>query len=164
MANLSDFVLVCALASLGVSATAQAANTESIIFVGAAQPVVTFNGEKATALDADGQSLFRSSRSYVLEFAKNRDGLVSEWRPSAGIVRISRTGDPEVWLRCADLRSMVIACSKLQFDVRGGQVLRVSEPGVVAPGRSSSQVPGTQIGPSTRGVPDCPGDPRCPRF
>ena len=92
----------------------------------------------AVALDADGIPMFRADRAFLLELVGTEGRIFAA---KAARVRISPDGQSEVWLRCADLKPLK-AC-----DSSATPATRAREPDGVRGG----------------GVPNCPGDPRCPR-
>lgn len=159
-AGLFLFGLVGAEAEAG----AQAADAGSVSFFGAAQPLMQFKAETAVVLDAEGNSLFRADRKFVLGFARNAQGRVYEWRPAQRTVRLSASGQPAVWLGCDDLQTMIIACTKLRLAVQPDRSIRISETVRRPPLRGSSELQGDTSPPNARRVPNCPGDPRCPKL
>ena len=154
---------------------------KSVAFAGAAQPVVKFKSAKAVVSDGQGKPLFQGERDYVLGFAKNPEGKVFEWRPSQNSIRISPPGQRPLWLSCGDVQPMAIACSDLQLAVGPDGNIRVSAfegvkgetrgfslsrpgQGVANPPTRGFSVPARKGSAPARGVPNCPGDPRCPKM
>ncbi|WP_336982081.1 hypothetical protein [Altererythrobacter fulvus] len=97
----------------------------------------TLSGEDATAFDGDGLPMFRAGQPFLLDYLGTQ-GQVFEVK--AGKVRISPDGTSQVWLQCSELKPLS-GCS---------------QEAATANQRSRSGTRGA-------GIPNCPGDPRCPR-
>lgn len=112
--------------------------------------VITLKNADVMVVDAANQPLFRSSRDYLLKMANNPAGQVVRYDPLSKRVLVSAAG-PEYWIRCAELSPMAASCP-------------ASPP---QPATRSIKIPrgGTPADPSiaSRGLPACPGDPRCPK-
>lgn len=112
--------------------------------------VITLKNADVMVVDAANQPLFRSSRDYLLKMANNPTGQVVRYDPISKRVLVSSAG-PEYWIRCAELSPMAASCP-------------ASPP---KPATRSIKIPrgNTPADPSiaSRGLPACPGDPRCPK-
>lgn len=117
------------------------------VATGPADPIA-FKHADVLVVDAADQPLFRSSREYLLTMAKNPAGLVVRTDPAGKRVLVSNAG-PEYWVRCAELVAMP-SCPLV----------------APKPATRSIRIPrsGTpDAGLAARGLPACPGDPRCPK-
>jgi hypothetical protein len=103
--------------------------------VSASEPAerVELSGPNAVAYTARGSAMFRGDLPFLLSYVET-EGEIFEARD--GKVRISPDGTPEVWLRCSDLQG-VASCA--------------DQPAAEAPLTRAA------------GIPNCPGDPRCPK-
>lgn len=101
----------------------------------------------AIAYGPGGIPLFRAERDFILSYAGSPDGRIVETNKVNGRVRISADGQSEVWLSCDELATEIASC------VGAG----VSRPAAAAAPSSRRKVRGG-------GVPNCPGDVRCPRI
>lgn len=112
--------------------------------------VIAFRTADALVIDAANQPLFRASRDYLLKMARNPAGQVVRYDPVARRVLVSGAGAPEYWVRCADLMPMQASCPAMppKPATRSIKLTRGngSDPALAA-----------------RGIPACPGDPRCPK-
>ena len=111
----------------------------------------------------DNTPLFRGSPSFALGFAGNQDGRVYEWDTVRQRVRISPPGQPGAWVACNDVAPMTIACSGvLRISSEGKLVLENRRAGAGGL-RGGDEGPVDSAGVPPGAVPNCPGDPRCPR-
>ena len=106
-------------------------------------PALTFARETAVVLDQEGTPLLEAPRSYLLEWAGNPAGKAFEIDKVNKRVRVTPDGAPALWLRCADLLDS--PCGPADADT------------------VRSVTPDDGQEPSSRTLPICPGDPRCPR-
>ena len=114
-----------------------------------ASDVITLKNADVMVVDAANQPLFRSSRDYLLKMANNPAGQVVRYDPVGKRVLVSSAG-PEYWVHCAELSPMAASCP-------------ASPP---RPATRSIKIPRGTAGDSglaSRGLPTCPGDPRCPK-
>lgn len=109
----------------------------------AADRTLVLAHDTAVVLDGEGTPLVRAPRGYLLEWAANPDGTLFEIDSVQQRVRVTPDGAPALWLRCADLAES--PCD---------------QPRDVA-ARSAPTDDGQEA--SSRTLPICPGDPRCPR-
>ena len=119
---------------------------------GVANPVgeaIAFKNSDVLVVDSAGMPLFRSSRDHLLKIARNPGGLVIRADAANGRVLVSGAG-PEYWVRCAELAPLA-SCP-------------ASPP---RPATRSIKIPrggaSGEVELAARGVPVCPGDPRCPK-
>lgn len=111
----------------------------------AAEPALRFKADSVMVSDALGRPLFRAGPAYLFPLAGNPDGRVIRYDSSRRRVLVS-AGAPEWWIDCAELEPAGDTCAPLRR--RGAN-------------RGASDTPAAlELG---RGVPSCPGDPRCPR-
>ncbi len=112
--------------------------------------VIALKNADALVVDAANQPLFRSSRDYLLKMANNPAGQVVRYDPLGMRVLVSNAG-PEYWVPCAELAPMTASCP-------------ASPP---KPATRSIKIPrggaAGGAGLASRGLPSCPGDPRCPK-
>jgi hypothetical protein len=106
---------------------------------------IRFKSDSAVVSDALGRPLFRATPAYLLPLAGNPDGRVVRYDSARRRVLVSASS-PEWWVDCAELEPMASTCAPLRR--RGANRGADASP------------PPTEWG---RGVPSCPGDPRCPR-
>ncbi|MES2904279.1 MAG: hypothetical protein V4696_08855 [Pseudomonadota bacterium] len=111
--------------------------------------IITFKHADVLVVDAANEPLFRSSRDYLLKAAKNPAGQVVRYDPVGKRVLVSIEG-PEYWVRCAELAPMAASCPAI-LPKPATRSVKIPRAGVPAKGMAS------------RGLPTCPGDPRCPQ-
>lgn len=108
----------------------------------AAAPVLKLAKETATVENAEGEPQFViRDLAYLVETygsAVSYDRLTQR-------VRVTPVGQPSLWIRCSELAPAEGLC--------------IRRPNRVGPVRDEEDV----AGPLSRNLPDCPGDPRCPR-
>jgi hypothetical protein len=108
----------------------------------AVAPVLQLAKETATVENAEGEPLFViRDLAYLAETygsAVSYDRLTQR-------VRVTPVGQPSLWIRCSELAPAEGLC--------------IRRPNRVGPVRDEEDV----AGPLSRNLPDCPGDPRCPR-
>ena len=92
--------------------------------------------------DQDRKPAFNAGSTYIAEIAGNPKLRIYELDPEKKWARVSPKRRPGLWLRCRDLSF--------------GSCIGYPED---APGYGR----GPRQGPLERGVPNCPGDPRCPK-
>ena len=161
MPNRTILIRVIAAAVSMLTATpvlAQAFPITMVQFDGAAGQTIQLKDAKAVVYGADDTPMYQGNRDVILKAAASTTGDVLAWDIARQKVRISATGKPQVWLSCADLQPMSVACSTS---------LRISSDGALVIGGSNGKpkrgAAATPLDPGVRGrLPDCPGDPRCP--
>lgn len=114
-----------------------------------AADIIAFKYADVLVVDAANQPLFRSSRDYLLKMANNPVGQVIRTDPLSKRVLVSSAG-PEYWVRCAELSPMP-SCpvTSAKPATRSIKIPRSGAP--------------ADAGLASRGLPACPGDPRCPK-
>ena len=138
---------------------AQAYPITVVQFAGGQDQVVEFKFTKAVAYGADDKPLFNGTRMFILGFTGNTAGRVFSWDLARDKVRVSPAGKPAVWLACADLQAMPLACStSLRMGSDGSLIVSGSGGGVHNRGTPPPGSGRVDLGQ----LPDCPGDPRCP--
>lgn len=112
--------------------------------------VIALKNADVLVVDSADRPLFRSSRDYLLIMARNPAGNVVRYDSVARRVLVSSAG-PEYWIRCAELSPMVASCpaTSPRPATRSIRIPRSGAP--------------TDPGLASRGLPACPGDPRCPK-
>ena len=106
----------------------------------------------AVLFGKDGRAMFHADRKFLIAFTGNQEGKVFEYDTDRRLVRISRWGFVALWLRCADLKPMKVACV-------AAETLQTSKP--QERGFSIARRPPLQ---TVGMIPFCPGDPRCPKL
>lgn len=161
-------------------AWSQAVEAFTVRFLDGEDQLIRLKQARVIAYDDDDKPMFEAGLNYILAYAENPKGRVYEWRPHAGRVRVSPDGIEGVWLKCADLKRMSVACGpRLQIDraviyVGEGEVpesllqpppapATADNPyGTIGHGSGTGTGSGYAAGPGAgRGLPVCPGDPRC---
>ena len=99
----------------------------------------------AVAYGEGGIPLFKADRAFILSFAENPEGKVFQVDSTRRRVRVSSQDKAEVWLSCDELQTLA-SCTQ------------ESGSEATTPAKPRSRV--TRGG----GVPNCPGDPRCPKL
>jgi hypothetical protein len=106
---------------------------------------IRFKADSALVSDALGRPLFRAGPDYLFPLAGNPGGKVVRYDSARRRVLVSAAA-PEWWVDCEDLQPTGETCAPLRR--RGANRAAADTP------------PSLDLG---RGVPSCPGDPRCPR-
>lgn len=109
-----------------------------------AEPI-RFKSDSALVSDALGRPLFRASPAYLFPLAGNPGGKVVRYDSARRRVLVS-TSAPEWWVDCGEIEQAGETCAPLRR--RGANRGAADTPAALDLGR---------------GVPSCPGDPRCPR-
>lgn len=113
------------------------------------QASVTFRNSIVTVLDGEGAPLFRSSGQYALAVANNSQASAFAYDQVTNRVRISAAG-AALWVSCSDLISGPGVCDAQT---------RTKTRSIRLPGKKSDEPEPM----TARGLPSCPGDPRCPK-
>lgn len=121
----------------------------SVTAASPAGDVITLKNADVMVVDAANQPLFRSSRDYLLKMANNPTGQVVRYDPLAKRVLVSSAG-PEYWVLCAELSPMAASCPA-NPPKPATRSIKISRSGAPDPSLAA------------RGLPACPGDPRCPK-
>lgn len=111
---------------------------------------IQYRVAEALVVDKDGKPLFRAPRDFLLQISGNPDGRVVAYDPAGRRVRVS--AHQPWWIPCSQLHPQAVACSvPAKPKTRSISLPPQSAP----PGEAAIEEAG-------RGVPSCPGDPRCP--
>lgn len=156
---LSTFIIATAsVAALAASAQTQPIGT--VLFSGGAQPMYRLRQPTAVVWDESGKPLFKGDEAFIRQYAANSTGRVFEWDPAKMLIRVS--AKRPIWLSCDAVEEMAIACSTLQIvsAANGGITVSIAGNGGVRGGGVTPPPPGEVL----RGVPNCPGDVRCPKI
>lgn len=131
----------------GAAAASPAVTTPAV--TAPAAELIAFKHADVLVVDAAGAPLFRSSRDYLLKMTRNPTGAVVRHDPAGRRVLLSNAG-PEYWVGCAELAPMATSCPAplAKPATRSIRIPRAGSP---------------DAGLAARGLPACPGDPRCPK-
>lgn len=111
--------------------------------------VINFKSADVLVVDAANRPLFRSDRDYLFKLAANPAGRVVRYDPVGRRILVSMSG-PEYWVRCAEVKPMTGSCAAPAAHLTRG----LKPAGAAGPDTT---------GLAARGLPSCPGDPRCPK-
>ena len=150
-------LLVCAASS------GQAAPVTLVTFAKGSEPALTLRGTKVIVYDKNATKLFVADSAFVTRLSGG-ELRIHAWNPGKSLVRISPRGGFDAWLGCEAVEPSEIACSGLELSLGLENDLRVSRKvtslqGASRLGRSAEM---SSIQESAKGLPTCPGDPRCP--
>lgn len=106
----------------------------------------------AIAYDAVYEPRFEAELPYILRVASNPEGRVFGFDQRRRMVRVSADGAEPLWLSCD------------QVEAAGDYCSTPAAPQAVRPARPRRMRMGAIRGDSARGLPSCPGDPRCPKM
>jgi hypothetical protein len=124
----------------------------AVLFAGTDAPpaaeIIQYRVQEALVVDKDGKPLFRAPRDFLLQISGNPTGRILGYDAARNMVRVSEHNP--WWIPCSQLQPQAVACA---------QVAKPKTRGLRLPPQSSQ--PGDE--PDARGVPSCPGDPRCPK-
>lgn len=118
----------------------------------AAEPspeIIQYRVAEALVVDKDGKPLFRAPRDFLLSISGNPDGRILAYDPAGRRIRVS--DHQPWWIPCSQLQPQAVACA---------QPPRAKTRSIRLP--QAASVGEALAGPDGRGVPSCPGDPRCP--
>ena len=107
--------------------------------------IVQLKEKDAVAYGEGGVPMFNADRDFTLAFAGNPEGRVFEFDKVKRRVRISADSSSQVWLACDDLQPTA-SCVEMAEAATAGPTTprkRLARGG---------------------GIPNCPGDPRCPKL
>ena len=155
--------VVAVLLCWGMTATgALAAPVTSVVFQAGAEPELALTSPSAIVYDAAGTKQFVATREYLVGLA-GPDPRIRAWNPNRSLVRISPRGATELWIGCEAVKAAAMACSDLQLTIGLDNDLRVARKPAARAGVSPTRGAKPPVRESARGLPQCPGDPRCPR-
>ena len=110
---------------------------------------IQYRVAEALVVDKDGKALFRAPRDFLLTISGNPDGRVLAYDAAQRRVRVSEHNP--WWIPCSQLQPQAVACAApAKPRTRSISLPKAEPPEAVG------------AGPDGRGVPSCPGDPRCP--
>lgn len=109
---------------------------------------IQYRVSEALVVDKDGKPLFRAPRDFLLTIAGNPDGRVLAYDANRRMVRVSEHNP--WWIPCSQLQPQAIACAEAPRPKTRSIRLPQADP-------TDAAAP-----PAERGIPSCPGDPRCP--
>jgi hypothetical protein len=112
-----------------------------------------YRAAEALVVDKNGKPLFRTSRDFLLTVSGNPEGRVLDYDAERRMVRVSDNNP--WWIPCDELQPLTNACQA------GPSKPRTR--GLRLPPQNGGSDGGEAGGPAGRGVPSCPGDPRCPK-
>ena len=157
-------ILGCMLLACASAAEAQTQKmVGNVRFQGGPPQQARLLTNEAVAFGDDGNPMFRAAQDFIRTEAGSAAGQVLEWDLGTDRVRISPSGRPGLWLACDDLQPMSIACAAT-FRTTAAGTLIVTNKAVAGDATKGFADPGASPGALDRGgIPNCPGDPRCPR-
>lgn len=118
-----------------------------------AAETIHYRVTEALVVDKDGKPLFRAPRDFLLTIAGNPDGRVIAYDSERRAVRVSEHNP--WWIPCDQLQPLALACQ--------AAAPKPKTRGLKLPPQSGAAPDDTAMTqPDARGVPSCPGDPRCP--
>lgn len=117
--------------------------------VGPATESIQFRTAEALVIDRNGKPLFRTTRDFLLQVSGNPGGTIYAYDSAKRRVRVSEINS--WWIPCSELQSQSVACAEPHN--------RPKRSGSATQDISASDAI-LQL--ESRGVPSCPGDPRCP--
>jgi hypothetical protein len=126
------------------------------LLAGAVEPssdTIQYRVTEALVVDKAGKPLFRAPRDFLLTISGNPEGRVIAYDAERRVVRVSEHNP--WWIPCDQLRPLANACQAepAQRKTRGLKL---------PPQSGAPTADAAMAGPDGRGIPSCPGDPRCP--
>lgn len=118
---------------------------------GPAVETIQYRAPEALVVDKDGKPLFRAPRDFLLTVAGNPDGRILAYDPAKQRVLVSEHNP--WWIPCSHIQPQAVACALPAKRKTRSITLPPQVP--AAGGDATIEAEG-------RGVPSCPGDPRCP--
>ena len=118
----------------------------------AAEPapeIIQYRVAEALVVDKDGKPLFRAPRDFLLTISGNPEGRVIAYDAARRMIRVSAHNP--WWISCSQVQPQSVACAEPPKP----KTRSIRLPRAEAPADAIT-------GPDGRGVPSCPGDPRCP--
>jgi hypothetical protein len=144
-----------------------------VIFQPSARPAFKLTEPRVIAFDTLGRVQFTMDAGYVQKLTDGAAAQVYEWDPRDRRIRITDGASP-VWIRCAVAAVDGLACSDARLRVTADGTISVTKVvrdsasrGMAPAGRSPLGAAGLGsafLGNAARGIPNCPGDPRCPKL
>lgn len=112
---------------------------------------IQYRVAEALVVDKNGKPLFRAPRDFLLTISGNPEGRVLAYDAERQMIRVSDNNP--WWIPCDQLQPLANACQ--------AAAPKPKTRGLKLPPQSGSPDE-AMTGPEGRGVPSCPGDPRCP--
>lgn len=112
-----------------------------------------YRAAEALVVDKNGKPLFRTSRDFLLTVSGNPQGRVLAYDPEKRMIRVSDNNP--WWISCDQLQPLASAC-------QAAAPAKPKTRGIKLPPQSGDTSDIVVGGFESRGVPSCPGDPRCP--
>lgn len=154
---------VCGTSLVLIAGAAVAAPVTLVTFAKGSEPALTLRSAKAIVYDRDANKMFVADSAFIAKLSAG-ELRIHAWNPSKSLVRVSPRGSFEAWLGCETVEPTAIACSDLDLTLGLDNDVRVSRKATSLQGASrlsrSTEVGDLQE--SAKGLPACPGDPRCP--
>lgn len=123
--------------------------------VSAEVPPETFKyrASEALVVDRSGKPLFRTSQAFLLTVSGNPQGQVLDYDAQRRMIRVSPNN--AWWIPCDQLQPLPNSCQQIVDTKRKTRGIKLPPTNVDAGDSPAAGLLG-------RGVPSCPGDPRCP--
>ena len=115
---------------------------------GHSHETIQYRKPEALVVDDKGKPLFRAPRDFLLQISGNVEGRVLDYDPSRRSVRVS--AHHQWWLPCSQLQPQPICADPRKRPTRA------------ADNEEAPPLGDLVMELEARGVPQCPGDPRCP--
>jgi hypothetical protein len=144
-------------------AAAQAAPVTLVTFAKGSEPTLTLKSAKAIIYDREATKLFLADSAFVARLSGG-ELRIHAWNPAKSLVRISPRGGFEAWVGCEAIEPTAIACSDLELTLGLENDVQVSRKASSLQGASrlTRSTNAGDLHESAKGLPACPGDPRCP--
>lgn len=144
------------------AAGAVAAPIALVVFTPGNEPDLKLRPGAPILYDRAGAKRFVAQPGYLLKLAGPKP-KVRAWDPVRSLVRVSPRGADELWLACEAVEVEAPACQPLEFSLGLEGELRIVRRPVARAGAAPSRAVRGPLQEHARGLPQCPGDPRCPR-
>ena len=126
------------------------------LLAGAVEPssdTIQYRVTEALVVDKARKPLFRAPRDFLLTISGNPEGRVIAYDAERRVVRVSEHNP--WWIPCDQLRPLANVCQ--------AEPAKRKTRGLKLPPQSGAPTADAAMaGPDGRGIPSCPGDPRCP--
>lgn len=119
---------------------------------GPAPEFIRYRVAEALVVDKNDKPLFRAPRDFLLTISGNPEGRVLAYDAARRAVLVSEHNP--WWIPCDQLQPLGNACQ--------AAAPKPKTRGLKLPPQSDAPADAALAGPEGRGVPSCPGDPRCP--
>ena len=161
MAGLKSSILAASM--IFTMSAAKAAPVTIVTFAKGSEPALTLKSAKAIVYDRDATKLFLADSAFIAKLSAG-ELRIHAWNPAKSLVRISPRGAFEAWVGCEAVEPSELACSSLELTLGLDNDLRVSRKPTSLQGapRLTRSTDTSDLQESAKGLPACPGDPRCP--